>query len=41
VKQSEAGIELRVAALQRQAVDTIAKMELEGSVAGIAAIRAG
>jgi alpha-L-fucosidase len=39
VKQSEAGIEVRVAAAQRHAVDTIVKLQLDGSAAGIPAIR--
>jgi alpha-L-fucosidase len=41
VKQSETGIEVRVPAAQRHAVDTIVKLQLDGSAAGIPAIRPG
>ena len=39
VRQSAAGIEVRVTAAHRHAVDTIVKLELDGPAAGIPAIR--
>jgi alpha-L-fucosidase len=41
VKQSGTGIEVRVPAAHRHAVDTIVKLQLDGPAAGISAIQPG
>jgi hypothetical protein len=41
VRQSESGIEVRVAAAHRHAVDTIVKLELDGPAGSIPEMRAG
>jgi len=41
VKQSDTGIQVRVPAAHRHAVDTIVKLERDGPAAGVAAIQLG